>query len=239
MERVLETSESRVLGLDNIEVDLPVASVGSRVLAGMIDYFLLALVWAGASFGFVLVMRALGVGRVGWMVAAWVVLMFLIEWGYFIGQEVGLRGRTVGKMAVRLRVVSHTGAMATTGSLILRNLLRLPDLLVGVILMAMDGLGRRLGDRFAGTLVIHERPRARRRASLGRVPPGWNAREIAVAEAFVERMHDLEPFQRVTLARRLLALIERSAPELIAETRRPGEVEDPDELLLRVLRVEP
>lgn len=237
MEHALEASESRVLGLDNIEVDLPVASVGSRVLAAMIDYFLLGLVWIGASVGFLALMSGLGVEKVGWMMAAWLVLVFLLEWGYFIGQEVGLRGRTVGKSVVRLRVVAHTGAMATTGSLILRNLLRLPDLLIGVILMATDAMGRRLGDRFAGTLVIHERPR-RRRKGLGRVPPGWNAREIAVAEAFIERMSDLEPFQRVTLARRLLALIERSAPELIEEARRPGEVEDPDELLLRVLQVE-
>ncbi|MGH9380239.1 MAG: RDD family protein [Thermoanaerobaculia bacterium] len=230
-------SESRILGLDNIEVDLPVASVGSRVLAAMIDYLLLGVVLFGASIGFFVLMGVLGVQRPGWMIAGWLILMFLLEWGYFMGQEVGMRGRTLGKRVVRLRVVAHDGSAASTGSLVLRNLLRLPDILIGVLLIATDTLGRRLGDRFAGTLVVHERPRARRRG-LGRVPPGWSAREIAVAEAFVERLPQLEPFQRVTLARRLLALIERSAPELLDEARRPGVVEDPDELLLRVLRVE-
>lgn len=237
MEHAVETSESRVLGLDNIEVELPVASVGSRVLAAAIDYFLLGLLWSATSIGYFVLMIQLEAERFGWIVAAWLMLMFLLEWGYFIGQEVRFGGRTVGKRAVRLRVVSHTGSAAATGGLILRNLLRLPDLVVGVPLMAMDAMGRRLGDRFAGTLVVHDAPRARRRG-LGRVPPGWGAREIAVAEAFVERMADLEPFQRVTLARRILALIERSTPELVAQERRPGVIEDPEELVLRVLRVE-
>ena len=43
-----------VLGLDNVPLDLPLAGVGSRVLAAFLDYllqFVVQIVWLAVAFG--------------------------------------------------------------------------------------------------------------------------------------------------------------------------------------------
>jgi uncharacterized RDD family membrane protein YckC len=210
---VADLDRESILALDNIRLDLPVAGVGSRCLAGMIDgcgVLLLLVLW-------VLLCSALAAWVSGtWGLVAAIAGIFVVEWGYFAGMEIATGGRTLGKMALQLRVVSAEGAEAGAGPLLVRNLVRDVDYLVGVPLMAYDPLARRLGDRLAGTLVVHDR----RRLSaplLGRVPPGWGAREVAVAEGFLARARELrDTAARDEMARLLLARVERDAPELVA-----------------------
>lgn len=207
-----DSDRESIFALDNIRLDLPVAGVGSRCLAAAIDacgLVALMLLWAllCAALPF-LVSR-------GWAVAAAVSGIFLIEWGYFAGMEIATGGRTLGKMALDLRVVSAEGARAGAGSLLVRNLVRDVDYLVGVPLMAYDPLGRRLGDRLGGTLVVHAHPRGRA-PLLGRVPAGWSAGEVALVEAFLAREAELsDAAARNAMARRLLARIERDAPDFL------------------------
>jgi len=209
---VADLDRESILALDNIRLDLPVAGVGSRCLAGLIDGFAVALLlvlW-------LLVCAALAIWLSGaWGVAVGVAGIFLIEWGYFAGMEIGTGGRTLGKMALQLRVVTSLGAEAGAGALLARNLVRDVDYLIGVPLMAYDPLARRLGDRLAGTLVVHE---GRRRAVLlGRVPPSWGAREVTTVEGFLARAGELrDAGARDEMARLLLARVERDAPELLA-----------------------
>ncbi|MBV8200882.1 MAG: RDD family protein [Acidobacteria bacterium] len=200
-----------ILALDNIRLDLPLAGVGSRCLAGLIDgcgVAVLLLLW-------VLLCSVLAMAVSGaWAMAAGVAGVFLIEWGYFAGMEIATGGRTLGKMAVRLRVVTAEGAEAGAGALLVRNLVRDFDYLVGVPLMALDPLARRLGDRLAGTLVVHEQ--RQRAVLLGRVPPGWSARDVAIVESFLARAEELrDEAERDEMARLLLARVERDAPELV------------------------
>ncbi len=201
------------LTLDNIRLDLPVAGAGSRCLAGLIDAFFVGmavLLWLVFCLAVVLG------GSRGWGLAAAVAGIFVIEWGYFAALEIATGGRTLGKMALDLRVVSALGAQAGAGALLLRNLLRDLDYLLGVPLMAVDPLARRLGDRVAGTLVVHDRPPLAA-AQLARVPAGWGPREVAVAERFLAAEGELaDPGFRLGLARQLLARLGRDAPELLA-----------------------
>jgi uncharacterized RDD family membrane protein YckC len=209
---VADLDRESILALDNIRLDLPLAGAGSRCLAGLIDgcgVAVLLILW-------VLLCSVLATWVSGaWGLAAGVAGIFLIEWGYFAGMEIATGGRTLGKMALRLRVVSAEGAEAGAGSLLLRNLVRDFDYLVGVPLMAVDPLARRLGDRLAGTLVVHEE--RQRTVLLGRVPPGWSAREVAIVESFLARAGELRDVAaRDEMARLLLSRIERDAPELLA-----------------------
>jgi uncharacterized RDD family membrane protein YckC len=222
-----------VLAIDNIALDLPIAGLGSRALAATIDYALMGLLLM------VVVLVTLGVLvtalqlAAGWVVAILLVLVFAVNWGYFAGFEVATRGRTPGKMAVRLRVVGRTGGTPSAGALVVRNLLRDVDLVVGLPMIATDALARRLGDRVAGTLVVHDRPAATE-VLLGRVPAGWGAREVALAESYLRRSAELEEERRLAVGRRLLALVARDAPELAAEVARYG---DPELALRRALEV--
>src|SRR5437762_10973107 len=168
--------ETTVLGLDNIPLDLPVAGAGSRALSGFLDYLIvgiLVIVW-----GVTCAVLA-GVARLGWWaLALFLIGFFLIEYGYFAGVEIARRGQTFGKWAIGLRVVTREGGEPGTSALLVRNAVRTVDLLVGVPLMATDALARRLGDRLAGTLVVHVHAPARATRAR-RTPRGWAAHEAA------------------------------------------------------------
>ncbi len=89
----------------------------------------------------------------------YLVLMFLVYWAYPIVCE-ALWGRTLGKRALGLRVLSRDGAPVGWMASITRNLLRTVDMLpfgyaLGLVSSLFDPHGRRLGDLVAGTVVVH------------------------------------------------------------------------------------
>jgi len=214
-----EQSRETVLGIDNIPLDLPVAGLGSRVLAALIDYLAVALLATLLGFASLGVGAASGRPGLGWLLFA--AGFFLLQWGYFAAFEIALGGRTPGKAAVGLRTIHRTGGAAGAGALVLRNLMRAVDLAAGAPLIAFDPLARRLGDHLAGTLVVHAR-RTPPRPVLGRVPPRWGAREVALAESLLARAGELEGERAERLARQLLSWIERDAPELLAAAGDPA-----------------
>jgi uncharacterized RDD family membrane protein YckC len=201
-----------VLGLDNVPLDLPVAGVGSRVLAAFVDYllqFLVQIVWLFIAFG---VGAAMG-ERVGTLVV-YLIGAFAIDWVYFAGFEVALKGRTPGKKWVGLRVVTREGGTAGTSALLTRNLLRVVDVLVGVPMMAIDPLSRRLGDRLANTLVVHERSGADEPV-VRRIPRGWTGQDVALVESLLRRAGDLEPGRAEAMAHRILDRLSREEPAFL------------------------
>ena len=188
------------------------AGVGSRALAAFLDYLLVGIavfVWGG-------ICMAIGAWRPGigwWMVAVFLVGFFIIEYGYFASIETLREGRTFGKWALGLRVVSREGGRPGTPAFLVRNAVRSVDLVVGVPLMALDPLSRRLGDRLAGTLVVHAHPPAPE-TLLTHPPRAWTVAETALLETFLRRAPDMEPWRSERLARQLLACIEHDDPEL-------------------------
>ncbi len=212
-------SEATVLALDNVPLELPIAGPGSRSLAAFLDYLLVGV--AALLWGALCVAGALWGHRAGWwMLALFLVGYFLLEYGYFAGVEIARRGQTFGKWALGLRVVTREGGRPATAALLIRNAVRSVDLVVGVPLMALDPLARRLGDRLAGTLVLHS-GQGSREVVLGRSPRGWSAQEAALLESFLGRAADMDAWRAERLARRLLACIEHDDPELVAGLR-PG-----------------
>jgi uncharacterized RDD family membrane protein YckC len=210
--------DETVLAMDNIPLALPVAGIGSRALAATLDYLLVALLATGWIFGLVYAGSRLH-SRVGnaWMFAIALLGLFVLEYGYFAGVEAFTGGRSFGKWALSLRVVSRDGGRASVGSLLLRNMVRLLDTLVGVWFMLLDPLSRRLGDRLAGTLVVHTRAQERE-VLIGRIPSGWGAREVAVVESLLRRADGMDPARVRVLADGLIACIERDDPSLLAGT---------------------
>jgi uncharacterized RDD family membrane protein YckC len=198
-----------VLGLDNVPLDLPLAGVGSRVLAAFVDYllqFLVQIVWFAVAFG-----TGSAVGEPVGAVVVYLAGAFAIDWAYFAGFEVALKGKTPGKKWVGLRVVTREGGTAGTSALLTRNLLRAVDVLVGVPMMAIDPLSRRLGDRLANTLVVHERP-AGDEPVLRRIPRGWTGEDVALVESLLRRVGDLEPARADAMAHRIHERLAREEP---------------------------
>ena len=90
-------------------------------------------------------------------------LLFLIEWGYFVAFEASWNGTTPGKRLLKLRVVKVGGYPLSFADAVLRNLLRTADFLpvgylLGLLVMSWDNRFARLGDRAAGTMVVIEDP---------------------------------------------------------------------------------
>jgi uncharacterized RDD family membrane protein YckC len=145
------------------------------------------------------------------------VVMFALEWGYYILFESLWNGQTPGKRAVKLRTVKEGGYPLTFTDVVLRNLLRGADWLpmfnvVGLAVMAFDGRFRRLGDLVAGTMVISE-GRTRLGTALMISPPlspedleaipagvRLSGREMNTLESFLRRVGSLNPAREQELA---------------------------------------
>jgi uncharacterized RDD family membrane protein YckC len=90
-------------------------------------------------------------------------VMFLLYWFYMVLFECLNHGRTPGKLAMGLRVVSADALPVGWIASLVRNLLRVADMLpalygFGLASMLVGRDGKRLGDRVAGTLVVHDQP---------------------------------------------------------------------------------
>lgn len=212
--------EETILALDNVPLALPIAGPGTRGLAAFLDYLIvliLAALWAAGGFWF---LATAGKGN-AWAVALVILGFFVIEYGYFAGVEVRTGGRTFGKWAMGLRVTSRLGTQAGIPSLLIRNCVRSVDLFTGVPMMALDPLARRLGDRLAGTLVLRDRV-AVAESVLGRVPRGWDGRQIAIAEDFLRRASHLEPQRAERLAEQVLLAVEEADANMLSGVDRTG-----------------
>lgn len=102
------------------------------------------------------------------------VLLFAAQWLYFFVWEATL-GRSPGKMALGLRVVTTEGRAIGVRAAAVRNLLRAADLLptayvVGFVSMVLSSKFQRLGDLAASTMVVIPE-RASRAAPLELAPP--------------------------------------------------------------------
>lgn len=94
--------------------------------------------------------------------AIMIIVLFVVNWGYFFVCEYFFAGKTIGKRLMGIRVIQENGHSVTLLSSFIRNLLRIVDMLpaayfLGMIMMFFHSKHKRLGDIVAGTIVVHER----------------------------------------------------------------------------------
>jgi uncharacterized RDD family membrane protein YckC len=161
-----------VAGLDGLVVSTPervafeyeLAGLGSRFLAQAIDILLLFAVFLAFSI-LAGVVGALS-NDSNLTLLLLVLLSFVVLIGYFPVCEAIWSGQTLGKRALRIRVLGDRGEPVTMTQVAIRNLVRLVDFLpvfygIGLITIFIQGGGKRLGDFAAGTIVARERQRIR------------------------------------------------------------------------------
>jgi uncharacterized RDD family membrane protein YckC len=151
---VLETPEQT-------KIEYELAPFGSRIVAALLD----RLIIIGVILGICGPLWFLGFGS-GFVVAAAIVIYFLVSMFYFVWAEVAGEGRTAGKRRVGLRTVAATGHGLSPGASLVRNLARVVDDLPPFWLVPMLAPGRqRIGDLLAGTFVISQATTQRRQKS--------------------------------------------------------------------------
>ena len=137
---------------EGVALRLPAAGPVPRAIAWLIDTAVrwCILLVAGTVLG---LMGTAGIGL-------YLLVFFVVFWGYPILCETLFDGQTPGKRALELRVIADDGAPVGWLASIVRNLLRTVDFLpfgygVGLVASFADPWGRRLGDMVAKTMVIH------------------------------------------------------------------------------------
>src|SRR5688500_1158817 len=139
---------------EGVEVELTLAGVGSRFIAGAIDFSIQIVVIVALS----VVLRQLGDAGFAIFTSA----SFLLIFFYDVLFEVLGGGRTPGKRACGLRVVASGGRPITLGRSAVRNILRIIDILpgfyaVGMVVVFATPRNQRIGDLVAGTHVVRDR----------------------------------------------------------------------------------
>jgi uncharacterized RDD family membrane protein YckC len=190
---------------------IAILPIGTSVDKWMHDVFHEARQVAEQNKGHTASFGALG----GLLIALFVLAQFVVETGYFIFWEMVTNGRSPGKMLAGLRVVRRDGLPINLRSSVLRNVLRIVDILpenyvVGLVSMLLSPSGERLGDHVAGTIVIRlDRPQAApeieatqkgtalalTRAQLSRIGP----REIRLLRATLRRVSSLSGERSIAL----------------------------------------
>ena len=155
---------------ENVDLHLELAGLGNRVWAAFIDHSIigaaLAVIIAGClAVGFTIDKTGLPSDTKNMayfcLLGIAFLIMFVVNFGYFIIFEGTWQGQTPGKRVAGIRVIETNGQPVGWAAVFIRNLLRivdeLPGLYPGILPMVIDKNERRLGDFAAGTLVIRER----------------------------------------------------------------------------------
>lgn len=209
---------------ESIRFSYDLAGLGSRFLAVSIDLLiqLTAVFLLSGAIGLAGVSGAAGKSVVtqdralqSFAIAAIVAIVFSLFFGYFILFEALWGGQTPGKKALGIRVVRDGGYPLDIGSSLIRNLIRIGEMLAGFyVLGAVSALlsheNKRLGDHAAGTIVVRD---SRILSPAGLLPAqsgGFqllDQRERALIERFAERRAGMDPTRRASMAAQIANLV--------------------------------
>jgi uncharacterized RDD family membrane protein YckC len=142
----------------NVNIEYPVASVGDRVVAAIIDQLIMVGYIIAIIFIYIWLLD-LTDGSALYFPVAYFVILFLPVFFYHLLCEIYLNGQSFGKKIMKMRVVKLDGRQAGIGSYFLRWILAPIDLYftygsVGLVTMLINGKGQRLGDLAANTTVV-------------------------------------------------------------------------------------
>jgi len=168
---------------ENVQISYQPAGLGHRFIAWLLDQILvwtlsivliIALVMVGIATGGILgeFLESMGETiedaesdqQAGEQLLLYFIGIAMLVWGfssfvYFGASELFLRGQTLGKRLISLRVVKANGFSLDPVSIFVRNLFRAVDHLSPLwIVPVLSKKGQRFGDMVAGTVVVSDKP---------------------------------------------------------------------------------
>lgn len=210
------TDDDLVTG-EAVALDLPPASVGLRVLSGLIDVILVQALLLVVTFAALALSRNLDGALESAIVLVSAVAVLV---GYPVGMETLTRGRTLGKFAVGLRTVRDDAGPITFRHALARGLVGVVEVYLlwgipAIVSCVVTSRGKRIGDIAAGTYVVRDRVRASlappvpmpphlaawaTSADLGVLPDGLSA----TVRSFLPAAFTMTPGVRDRMGRQLL-----------------------------------
>ena len=142
----------------NVLIKHNIASVGERMLAAFLDYFIMFIYLLGMSFIFYKLVSYPDNQTL--MIVFSIPVMF-----YSFISEIIFHGQSIGKKILKIKVVKADGSQASIGNFFVRWIFRLVDILllygsVAIVTVIINGKGQRLGDIAAKTTVVSLKDRA-------------------------------------------------------------------------------
>ena len=163
---VIMEDQLQVQSADALQLELPIAGLGSRSYAFIIDWHMRLILTLGWFFLIFIIYSAISSNSEDlffndtWRdIALWPAV--IIYFFYHPVLEIMMKGRTPGKRMAGVRIVTTDGRTPGIMPLLIRNVFRLVDslpqfYLVGLVTCGVTKQQVRFGDMAAGTLMIHE-----------------------------------------------------------------------------------
>ncbi len=210
---------------DAVVLDVQIAQLPVRAVGALID---ITVIFVGYVLGLMLWAATLTEFDEALTAAILIIFTVLVMVGYPLVFETATRGRSVGKIVMGLRVVSEDGGPERFRQALFRALASVVEIwmLAGspaVICSILSPKAKRIGDIFAGTVVISER--GPRLGPPPAMPPsmawwasslqlsGLSAGQAEVARQFLSRATQLDPRLRQQMAYRIATdVVSRIAP---------------------------
>ena len=209
------TTDDLVTG-EAVALDLPAASLGSRIVSGLIDLLVTMILFVLAIFVFV-VAALQADGALVW--AAFISMLIVVFLVFPATLETLTSGKSLGKLVCGLRTVRDDAGPITFQHAFVRALIGFVEIYAFTGVPAffsalLSSRGKRLGDYAAGTYVVRDRVRLRlspptmmppqlatwaRSADIASLPTGL---ALAVRQ-FLGRLPTLDPQSRATIGTRL------------------------------------
>ena len=240
---VMVRQQEPVVTGDAVVLDVQIAQLPVRAVSAMIDVI---VVFIAYTIGVVLWATTLTQFDSALSVAVLIIFTVLPLVGYPVAFETATRGRSLGKMALGLRVVSEDGGPERFRQALFRALAGVIEIWIfaggqAVICSLLSPKGKRIGDIFAGTVVISER--APRLTPPPPMPPqlawwasslqlsGLGADQAELARQFLSRAAQLDAGIRDQMAYRITS-------EVVAQISPPPPPGVPPELVLAAVLAE-
>lgn len=216
---------SEVVTGDAVVLDVQIAQLPVRAVGALID---ITVIFVGYVLGLMLWAATLTEFDDALTTAILIIFTVLVMVGYPLVLETATRGRSLGKIVMGLRVVSDDGGPERFRQALFRALASVVEMwmLLGspaVICSILSPKAKRIGDIFAGTVVISER--GPRLGPPPAMPPsltwwasslqlsGLNAKQVEIARQFLSRAPQLDPQLREQMAYRIAGdVVSRIAP---------------------------
>ncbi|MFE3329554.1 RDD family protein [Streptomyces sp. NPDC059176] len=230
---------------DAVVLGIRPARLPSRALALLIDLVVVLAAYLLISIGLAFATASLDEAA---LTAVSIATFLLVLVGGPIAVETLSHGRSLGKLACGLRVVRDDGGPIRFRHALVRGAIGVVEIMmsfgvIACIASLVSARGRRIGDVFAGTLVVRERVPASRTVAVP-PPPPWLVGRFAELDLsgvpddlwlairqYLTRMHQLDGAVSLSLAERL-------AGDLAAHTGAPAPRDVPPAAFLSAVLIE-
>ena len=171
-----------------IDIELPIASIGERIVATIID-----ILFIGCIIAFIAFVAGGSTNR--WM-------MFLVSIPialYSIISELAMNGQSWGKKIMKIKVVKLDGTPTTFSSYFLRWITRIIEIYgmfgsLALITIILNRKGQRLGDIAANTTVIRLLDKSLNKTFYAQVPDNYT---VVYPEVSLLSVNDIYTIQEV------------------------------------------